>query len=155
MVDKLALKTLSNEDTNGFDSKLDRRISELAEMLRKNEDDLNVGALSQKIKSRRLDSLPDFDLLFELKKKPEQLYQKAIDLRVDRNVLEEKILTPLRRAIACSIDFRSVVNHGERMIKREEDQGKSRNDLMNDTLADLLGYMVVLQVNILKYDKQP
>ena len=57
------------------------------------------------------------------------------------------------RAVACSIDFRSIANHGERMIRRKEDEGKNRNELMNDALVDLLAYMVVLQVNILKYDK--
>lgn len=153
MVDKLTIKNLSEEDTNGFDKKLDQRINELAELLRRNEDVTDLGALNSPIKSPRLKSLPDFDLLFELKKKPEELYQKAIDLRIDRNVIEEKIMAPLRRAVACSIDFRSIANHGERMIRRKEDEGKNRNELMNDALVDLLAYLVVLQVNILKYDK--
>ena len=41
------------------------------------------------------------------------------------------------------------------MIRRKEDEGKDRNELMNESLADLLSYLVVLQVNILKYDRVP
>lgn len=155
MPDKMTFKTLPKEDTDNMDSKLEKRIEELAEMLRRNDDTMDVGGVEGQLQSKRLKSLPDFDLLFDLKKSPEQLYQKALDLRIDRNVIEEKIMTPLRRAIACSIDFRSIVNHGERMIRRKEDEGKDRNELMNESLADLLSYLVVLQVNILKYDRVP
>lgn len=149
----MIMNELTPEDSSSFDKRLDERIQQLADMFRRNEDGLDIGALeSSTDPTKRITHLPDFDELFKLKKHPEQLYQKSIALKVDRNTIEEKILTPLRRAIACAIDFRSVVNYGHRMIKRDEDVAKGRQELMNDTLTDLMAYMAVLQVNILKYE---
>ena len=101
----------------------------------------------------KLSRLPDFSELAKLKNlHPALLYSKAVQLRVDRNEIEEKILIPLRRAIAALFQYQNVVGNGKSLI-----EGDDRPvEIMEDEAAtDLFAQLLLLASNLMKYDLDP
>lgn len=104
-------------------------------------------------KGTKLSRLPDFPELSRLRgMHPDLMYQKAVQLRVDRNEVEEKILVPLRRALAALFQFQSAVTFGKSMI---EDDDRPISEVEDDAGAEMLAQLMLLSTNLVKYDIDP
>lgn len=101
----------------------------------------------------KLSRLPDFDELSSLRNKhPDLMYMKAIQLRTDRNELEEKILIPLRRALAALFQYENLVSKGESLI---EDDDRPVSEMMDDASSELFAQLFLLAANLVCYDLDP
>ena len=97
--------------------------------------------------------LPDFPELARLRTlHPDLMYQKAVQLRVDRSELEEKILIPLRRALAAMFQFQSAASQGKSLV---DDDDRPIEEVQEDAGAEMLAQLTILSANLIKYDIDP
>lgn len=104
-------------------------------------------------KNTKFARLPDFPDLARLRKQhPDLMYQKAVRLLVDRNEIEEKILVPLRRALASMFQLQNVITKGNSLVVDDE---RPIDEVKDDAIAEMYAQLLVLSHNLMVYDAEP